>query len=279
MIKDKKDIQAMINKYKTTKEGINALGFLSYHTFDKEVIAEDYESINDFFRENFDLNHRVINYQDLLKDATGSIWLKINTIFDLELLDELIAFGIASNVLTENLVFRYDESFNRLDLLGVIKEDPEDLQQHTEQEYLKIMKRKVLPDFRLLVSDNTLKLYEKDQLKDDYPIERKKELLISWWNQGMEGEEDDYTREAFLEFLTAPNINGIIYLVYQIYSQNETSLKLSELIKRGAAYPQIILSGARYYHCPPETKKEINEGIKSMFDELNKMDQNKKRLI
>ncbi len=279
MIKDKRDIQAMINKYMTTKKGINALGFLSYHTFDKELITKDYEAINDFFRENFDLNHCVINYQDLLKDAEGSIWLEINTIFDLELLDELIAFTIASNVTEENLSFRYDESIGQFDLLALINEDPEDLQFYTEEEYLKIMKRRVLPTFKLLISRDTLTRYEKNQIPNDYSDERKKELLISWWDQGMEGKEDEYTRECFLEYLTAPNLNGIINLVYQIYSQNNTSLKLSELIKGGGAYPQIILAGAHYYHCPPERKKKIQEGIKAMFDDLNKTEQKKKRLI
>ncbi len=275
----KMDIQAMINKYKTTKEGINALGFLSYHTFDKEKIAEDYESINAFFRENFDLNHRVINYQGLLKDAEGSIWLEIATVFDLELLDELIAFAIAAEVFEENLTFRYEETYFNIDIIALLNEDPESLEYYDEEEYLKVMKRRVLPTFKLQLSYDTLARYEKDQLEDDLSIERKRELLLSWWEEGMKDDEDEYTLAVFKEFLNDANFNRTMYLVYKLYSQNETSLKLSEMIKRGAAYSTLIMAGATYYHSTPEAKKEINAGIKAMFAELNKMDQKKKRLI
>ncbi|MDE6292926.1 MAG: hypothetical protein K2L98_04515, partial [Bacilli bacterium] len=199
-------------------------------------------------------------------------------VYDLELLDELIALAIASNVLNENLYFRYEESFCQLDLIALINEDPEDLQHYSEQEYLKVMKRRVLPTFKLLVSEYTLSCYEKDQLKNDYSDERKRELLTSWWNQGMEGHDDSQTRETFLEYLSAPNLVGIIHFIYQLYSKNDTSLKLSEYIKRGMAYPQIIMAGALYHHSSPEAKKELNEGIKEMLDELNKISQKKKRL-
>ncbi len=224
MIKDKKDIRALINRYLTNNEGIKALGFISYHTFDKELIESDYESLNVFFRENFDLNHRVINYQDLLKDASKNTWLKINDVYDLELLDELIALAIAANVLTENLLFRYEEAFGQLDLIALINENPEDLQHYSEQEYLKVMNRRVLPTFKLLVSEYTLSCYEKDQLKNDYSDEIKRELLLSWWDQGMEGHDYSETRETFLEYLSTTNLMGIIQFIYQLYSKNDTAM-------------------------------------------------------
>ncbi|MDE6141833.1 MAG: hypothetical protein K2G03_04440, partial [Bacilli bacterium] len=258
MIKDKKTIQAMIYRYMTNEEGINALGFISYHTFDKELIAKDSESINDFFRENFDLNHRVIKYCDLLKDASGKIWLSIDNLFDLELLDELIALGLAADVFEENLTFRYDEFLFNIDLIVLLNEDPENLEHYSEEDYLELMNERIIPGNKLQVSKTTLDYYSQKQIEQDYSIERKKELLLSWWNQGMKNEEDESTIEIFKEFINGSNLNGIIYLVYRLYSQNETSKKLSEKIKRGEAYSETIMAGALYYHSTPEAKKEIN---------------------
>lgn len=276
MIKDKKDIQAMINKYLTDERGINALGFISYHTFDKELIAEDYESINDFFRGNFNLYHSFIHYQDLLEDESGKTWLKINTIFDLKLLDELIAFGIVSKVFNENILFRFHEAAN-FDF--ILNEDPENLVRFKEDgNYIKSMKNIVISKSALEVSEETIRRYEKVTLNDDYSIERKKELLISWWDEGMKDEEDEQTREYFLELLTASDLNGIIYLVYNLYSQNFAAVILSELIKLGSVIPELKIARAEYYHYTLENKKKLDNLIKEMFDKFNEMDQKKKRL-
>lgn len=278
MIKDKREVQSVISKYMTNDEGINALGFISYHTFNAELLKTDSKKVSDFFRGSFDLNHRVINYNDLLKDTSGKTWLTIDNIFDLELLDELIALGIAAKVFEENLVFRYDHFVFNIDLVALVNEEPEDLQFYSEEEYLDLMKKRIITSGKLQVSKTILDSYEHEQIENDYSIERKKELLISWWEQGMKNNDDESTRNKFLELLDTQNLNAIIYLVYNLYSRNETSLNLSELIKRGAIYGQIIMAGALYYHSTPEAKKEINEDIKKMFDKLNGLDQKKKRL-
>lgn len=278
MIKDKKEIQSLINRYKSEEYGIKALGFISYHNFDRRLIEEDYESINDFFRENFDLNHRVIKYRELLSDSSGKTWLEINTIFDLELLDELIAFGIASKVLNENLQFRYDELLYYMELMPLINENPENLEHYTEEEYLDSMKRFVLPCFKLEVSNETLARYKKAQLTNDYSLERKKELLISWWDHGMKNSSAESTRTMFLELLDSQNINALAYLILNLDSRNATSQELSESIKRGSVMPQILMAGALYYHSTPEVREEIDAELKKMFDKFNGLDQKKKRL-
>lgn len=278
MIKDKKEVQSIIFKYITDDEGINALGFISYHTFNAELLKPDAEKVSDFFKENFDLNHRVISYKDLLKDASGKTWLTIDNIFDLELLDKLIALGIAANVFEENLVFRYDHFINNIDLVALVNEDPENLEHYSEEDYLSLMKKRIIPSGKLQVSKTILVLYEQEQPKNDYSIERKKELLISWWDRGMKNSNDESTRAKFLELLESQNINAIAYLVLNIESRNATSQELSESIQKGVVMPQIIMAGALYYHSTPEAREEMDDELKKMFDKFNELTQKKKRL-
>lgn len=278
MIKDKKEVQSIIFKYITDDEGINALGFISYHTFNAKLLKPDAEKVSDFFKENFDLNHRVISYKDLLKDASGKTWLTIDNIFDLELLDKLIALGIAANVFEENLVFRYDHFINNIDLVALVNEDPENLEHYSEEDYLSLMKKRIIPSGKLQVSKTILVLYEQEQPKNDYSIERKKELLISWWDRGMKNSNDESTRAKFLESLESQNINAIAYLVLNIESRNATSQELSESIQKGVVMPQIIMAGALYYHSTPEAREEMDDELKKMFDKFNELTQKKKRL-
>lgn len=276
MIKDKKDIQAMINKYLTDERGINALGFISYHTFDKELIAEDYESINDFFRGNFNLYHSFIHYQDLLEDESGKTWLKINTIFDLKLLDELIAFGIVSKVFNENILFRFHEAAN-FDF--ILNEDPDNLVNFKEEEnYIRLMKNRVIPKSTLEVSEETIRHYENVTLNGDYSIERKKELLISWWDQGTIGIDDKETRDTFLQLLESEYVYNLIDLVWYIESHDGSTYNLAEFIKRGKILEALNYVDSLYNNSSPKNREVIKKGLQEMFDKFNEMDQKKKRL-
>ncbi len=277
MIKDKKEVRALLNKYLTDEKGINALGFISYHTFDKTLIEEDKIAINDFFRENFALHRYSIKYQDLLKNNVDEMWLSIDTIFDVELLDEFIAFGIAANVLSENLLFRFDEFASYPHISQTLNESPEDLAHNEVENYLNMIKKSVLPRFKLQVSEETLRLYEEEQVKT-YSLERKKELLLSWWDVGMQNECDEKTRKTFLKFLDEPDINGLIYLINSLFIKNDTSLNLAEMIKKGTMAKNIALASVLYYQSTPEIKQEIEEELTKMFDEFSKIGQKKKRL-
>lgn len=268
MIKDKKQIHAMIYRYLTDEKGIKTLGFISYHAFNKELIAEEFELINDFFRENFDLNHPVIKYGDLLKDSNGEAWLEIKDIFDLELLDELIAFGIAANVFNENLIYRFEDTVYY----------PEDLQHYDKEGYLRIMKEMALPLSRLEVSDNTINRYCKIATQSDYSLQRKKELLLSWWESGMKDEDDEETRRVFVELLESEYITTIIYLIHLMYLKNETSLKIAELIKNKEIMRFLNFVGAIYFRISPEDKEELFDSIREMFNKLSNLYQKKKRL-
>lgn len=276
MIKNKSELRSIIYKYTTENIGTNALGFIEYHTFDTKLIKRDMAEINKFFRDNFNLNKNVIHYRDLLKDERGRNCIEISSILDIELLDELIAFGIAANVFTENLMYRYRESLGSPILLPLLNENPEDLKNYTEQKYINAIKFYVLPHFCLDVSEYTLSQYEN---YDGYSIERKKELLLSWWDEGMEGLEDPYmTRELFMAYLESEMLEDLIPFISNLYSQNKTSASLSTMIKNGDLVMRLMILKLSTSSAPKELKDQFNAEIKHMFDELNNRDQKKKRL-
>ena len=111
-----------------------------------------------------------------------------------------------------------------------------------------------------------------------YSLERKKELLLLWWDAGTQNEDDEKTRKTFLEFLDEPDINGLIYLINSLFIKNDTSLNLAEMIKKGTIAKNIALASVLYYQSTPEIKQEIEEELTKMFDEFSKIDQKKKRL-
>lgn len=274
MIKDKKDVRAIINKYMDINGDAKALGFINYHAFNARKIKEDFEAINDFFRKNFKLNQRTIRYVDLTFDEEDNMWLSIETIDDIELLDELIAFAIASGVLKENLVYRYNEGLLRLDNIVLINEDPRDLEQYSEGEYIRAIKRNVLTSYHLDVSEETRARYKKEIIRRVYSPERKKELLMAWWDRGVANPE---TREVFSELLDQSIGADLILFVYKLYKQGLTSANLSEIISRGDLITNLLFLHAVTFRATEEAKKEIEEDLNEMFDRFDDIEKDKKR--
>lgn len=276
MIKDKKDVRAYINKFKCDGDGVNALGFISYHTFDKTKMSEGFESINDFFRKNFKINKRTIKYVDLTFDETDNMWLNIETIYDIELLDELIAFGIASGVLVENLLYRVEEVAFSPYNIELLNEDPSDLELHSEQVYIKGIKRLILPTSKLDVSEETLARYRKETIRRIYSPERKKELLMAWWDRGVDHPEN---REIFSQLLDQDIAEDLILLVFSLYSSGLTSANISELITRGQISGQLVFTHMLYKNASENGKKDIQEGVQEMLDAFDNIEKEKKKRL
>ncbi len=284
MSKNKNEVRAFINYYlwnETSASEIKALGFIEYHRFYKTKIDRDHDKILNFFCSNFDLSSTLISYSKLLYDKDNKRWLEIEDAFDIELLDLLLALGIASSVFLEDLSIRCKNFV----ILGgdsfVLNEDSQNVQACDFNLYLQIMRDKVIPLSEVCVNPETLKFAKEnsDTIKDDLSADDKKALLLSWWEDGMpDNNEYSITKEIFKGFLDGETMSDLILLVYRLYSHKLSSATLSKMIEGGNIYSQLLSIKAIHERLSSEGKKAMECNIREMFEELSKFKQKKKRL-
>ena len=284
MAKTKKEIEDFISNYLSYSfddSDYAVEGITRYVGLNKEKIIQDKETIIEFFVNNLCLGERDYSsmlYGTVLKDDKDNVWNNLESMDDLELLDEVIALGIAADVFIDRL---YDR-FYTMRLLGqsAIFLLPEMFRFNSiseEEAYLTSFKNTVAAKGYILKNVELLDKY----LGIDETKELYKELLDYWWVITKDASVPDETIEIFRRIVNSL-FDDIVNVVVSLNISNQGAKELYDLML--IPYGVYNLISEVHYKIEsfsPEEKERFENIKKNFFDKLKRRydaDQKKKKL-
>ena len=217
-------------------------------------------------------------YGTVLRDDKDNVWNNLESMDDLELLDEVIALGIAADVFIDRL---YDR-FYTMRLLGqsAIFLLPEMFRFNSiseEEAYLTSFKNTVAAKGYILKNVELLDKY----LGIDETKELYKELLDYWWVITKDASVPDETIEIFRRIVNSL-FDDIVNVIVSLNISNQGAKELYDLML--IPYGVYNLISEVHYKIEsfsPEEKERFENIKKNFFDKLKRRydaDQKKKKL-
>lgn len=281
MAKNKKEINDFCKEYISLNEyGTNICGITEYKCIDDYKVEKDQDKIISFLINNFSINSVTIEYENLTFNEKGERWTNVSSLSDIDILNKLIALGIACGLFKENLTIR-------LNIIELLKNygkylNPESFNLDDPiilESYLKVFREHVLPIGYIEVDKDHLSFYGKRKNFSDAEI---RELILYWWNVGNYPPNPKVIKKfnELLENRLHDLLDAIVYL--NILGQSAATLNMNLDLNPQVDY--FIDDIQRHLETASEAiledfeiaKEELLTSLKKLKDENDK--QNKKHL-